>query len=78
MVFVLNLDYSLNIQSKPRTEYKMPDSFIGKKWRNVWLFRNSAFKDWIKDSDDILIQCFNQDWNNCKMHKIITDLKDYE
>ena len=35
-------DYSLNITSMPRTEYKIPESFIGKKWRNVWLFRNSV------------------------------------
>ena len=52
--FKIYEDYTLNITSKPRIEYKMPESFIGKKWRNVWLFRNSVFQDQKLDSDELI------------------------
>lgn len=55
----------------------MPESFVGKKWRNVWLFRNSVFKDWSKESEEMIQHCFQMDWDNCQVHKIITDMDDY-
>ena len=48
---------SPNYFSKPRMDYKLPKNLIGKKWRKVWLFRNSVFKDWQEETDFILDSC---------------------
>jgi len=64
------------VDSKARTEYKMPESFEKKKWRNVWLFRNSVFKTWHSDNDQILKECFERDWINIKAFRIILDNED--
>ena len=54
----------------------MPESFIGKKWRNVWLFRNSVFKNWITDTETLVNDCFEFDWTYVKPEKIILDSSD--
>jgi hypothetical protein len=54
----------------------MPETYVGKKWRNVWLFRNSVFKDWITDSEQKLKECFEFDWKCCMVQKIIKDETD--
>jgi hypothetical protein len=35
-----------------------------------------VFKDYIPDNDVILAKCFEYDWNNSKISKIIKDEKD--
>ncbi len=39
-------NYSLNISLKPRSEIVILENLLTKKWRNIWLFRNSSFKNW--------------------------------
>lgn len=46
--------------------------------KTPWDFRKSVFKDYIPDNDSMLTKCFDFDWTNSKIHKIIKDEKEKE
>jgi hypothetical protein len=46
--------------------------------KTPWDFRKSVFKDYIPDNEQILTKCFDFDWTNSKLHKIIKDEKEKE
>lgn len=61
-------DYTPNFHSQPRNIYKQHDP--NKKFRNVWLFRNSSFKNWNQESEELNANCFLFDWKMAKMDEI--------
>ena len=46
--------------------------------KTPWDVRNSVFKDFIPDNELLLSNCFEFDWSNTKISKIIKDEKDKE
>ena len=67
-------DYMLNIESIPRSRVWPPDNLNDIKWRKVWLFRKSNFKDWRIETKDFINDCFDFDWQFCKIPKVIKDV----
>lgn len=47
-----------------------------KREKTPWDFKKSVFKDYIPDNEVILSRCFEYDWNNSKISKIIKDDKE--
>ena len=54
-------DYHSICHTLPRTIYNNHDP--NKIWRSVWLFRNSVFKNWAIETENINNECFLNDWN---------------
>jgi len=46
--------------------------------KTPWDFKKSVFKDYIPDNEIILSRCFEYDWNNSKIPKIVKDEKELE
>lgn len=46
--------------------------------KTPWDFKKSVFKDYIPDNELILAKCFEFDWSNSKIQKIIKDEKEKE
>ncbi len=63
-------DYSANCDSKPRTaeDNIAPPKKIVKL---DWCFENSLFKNFKPDTEELLMECFETDWNNSKIKKLI-------
>ncbi len=43
------------------------------KKRPLWNFKQSQFKDWKLDTQELNLQCFEEDWKTCKIQKLIKD-----
>lgn len=41
------------------------------KLKIVWTYEKSLFKDWKKDDQEILNNCFNTDWDCSRIERII-------
>lgn len=41
------------------------------KLKIVWSYEKSLFKDWKKDDEEMLNNCFNADWETSRIEKII-------
>jgi len=46
--------------------------------KTPWDFKKSVFKDYIPDNEIMLSRCFEYDWNNSKIPKIVKDEKELE
>ena len=57
---LFDYDYHPQCQTLPRTTYGVHDP--NKKWRSVWLFRNSVFKNWASEFEIITQDSFQSDW----------------
>ena len=44
--------------------------------KTPWDFKKSVFKDYIPDNENLLTKCFEYDWSNSKITKIVKDEKD--
>ena len=44
--------------------------------KTPWDFNKSVFKDYLADNEAILNKCFEYDWSNSKISKIVKDLTD--
>lgn len=44
-----------------------------KRLKTPWDFKKSVFRDYIPDNELILSKCFDYDWNNSKIPKIVKD-----
>jgi hypothetical protein len=44
-----------------------------KREKTPWDFKKSVFKDYIPDNELIVAKCFEFDWSNCKIPKVIKD-----
>jgi NLR family CARD domain-containing protein 3 len=49
-----------------------------KREKTPWDFKKSVFRDYVPDNELILAKCFEYDWNNSKITKIIKDEKEQE
>lgn len=47
-----------------------------KKDKRIWSFPISIFKDWKKDDDEYLRKCFETDFNNTRIGRIIKSQED--
>lgn len=61
----------LNIDTLPRSRIWPPENLNNIKWRKVWLFRKSNFKDWKIENKELINECFDFDWQYCKINRII-------
>lgn len=43
---MIDQDYMVNVDAYPRASILPPHNLHEIKWRKVWLFRKSNFKDW--------------------------------
>lgn len=64
-------NYSPNFDIKPRffesINYLVPKEYI----KIPWTFENSIFKDYRKDDEELLDKCFEKDWSDSKIDKVI-------
>jgi hypothetical protein len=44
--------------------------------KTPWDFKKSVFKDYIPDNENLLSKCFEYDWSNSKITKIVKDEKE--
>ena len=49
-----------------------------KREKTPWDFKKSVFRDYIPDNEHILSKCFDYDWDNSKITKIIKDDNEQE
>lgn len=47
-----------------------------KREKTPWDFKKSIFRDYIPDNEALLTRCFEYDWSNSKLTKIIKDEKE--
>ena len=46
--------------------------------KTPWDFKKSVFRDYVPDNENILTKCFEYDWVNSKITKIVKDEKEQE
>ena len=46
--------------------------------KTPWDIKKSVFKDYVADHEALLTKCFEFDWSNSKIHKIIKDNQEKE
>jgi len=44
-----------------------------KREKTPWDFKKSVFKDYVPDNEEILAKCFETDWTNSKIMKVVKD-----
>ena len=58
-----------------RSVPRVPESYIWEplveKAKKVWRFEDSIFKDYRRDDEYVLDMCFEEDWSNSKIPKVI-------
>jgi hypothetical protein len=47
-----------------------------RKIKTPWDVKKSVFRDYIPDNEILLAKCFEFDWSNSKIHKIIKEEKE--
>lgn len=74
----LMIKYSPTIEIKPRTRdpVYIPDK--KKKTRKRWTFPISLMYKWKPDTDKLLQECFEFDWNLSRVHKVVKDQEELE
>ncbi|KAL4468589.1 hypothetical protein ABPG74_005092 [Tetrahymena malaccensis] len=60
--------YDALFECKPR----WPETFFKINFTNEWTFEKSIFSTYIRDSDDLISQCFDFDWENSRLDKILS------
>lgn len=73
---IISEDYQPEIQVKPR--YEFPQYLMKKVFIKKWLWEMSIFKPYVKDTPELLEKCFEQDWKDSKITKIVKDPADLE
>lgn len=73
---MINSKYNAEISCSPREKDKVYIPAKKKKLKKIWTFPISLFKDWRKDDQEILNSCFEADWNNCRINKLVKNEED--
>lgn len=60
-------EYEPIVESRPR----WPETFFKINFTNEWTFEKSIFSTYIRDSDDLLDKCFEFDWENSRLDKVL-------
>ncbi|EAR90532.2 hypothetical protein TTHERM_00120780 (macronuclear) [Tetrahymena thermophila SB210] len=60
--------YDALFECKPR----WPETFFKINFTNEWTFEKSIFSTYIRDSDNIISECFEFDWENSRLDKILS------
>ena len=68
----INLNYPFMTAPRMLTTHALTDS----EERIPWLFENSVFKDYVKDTDGLLNSCFELDWSLSKLEGFLRDPSD--
>ncbi|KAL4496016.1 hypothetical protein ABPG72_015438 [Tetrahymena utriculariae] len=60
--------YDALFECKPR----WPETFFKINFTNEWTFEKSIFSTFIRDSDSLISECFEFDWENSRLDKILS------
>ncbi|CAD8184428.1 unnamed protein product [Paramecium pentaurelia] len=63
----------INVQPRQEDLIYIPDVIENK---SIWSFPISLFKDWKKDTEEMLDKCFSNDWNLSRITKLVKDEND--
>ena len=65
-------NYEIKVKCKPRNRFKKFDfkSYLIEKTR-VWDIKTSIFCNYVNDSDELIKQCFEFDFDSSKIHKLV-------
>ena len=68
---VITSTYLEDLSVLPRPPVKTVAGIL--RLKTPWDFNKSVFRDYVYDNDAILARCFEYDWSNSKIPKIVKD-----
>jgi len=69
---ILDEEYEGSLNTRPRLKRSMGRLHTEKPWN----FKESVFKDYKKEDEDLLEKCFIFDWENSRITRFIKEIKE--
>jgi hypothetical protein len=72
---LVGLGYSVNFGVVPRTKGLSYVPAVRKEMREKieWKLGSSLFKDYVDDNEELLNKCFEADWSNMRVTRLVKD-----